>query len=421
MKRHAVARHKIVVGPVGLTRAIRVASKTTSNPGIGGSEFHAIQLALELSDAGYDVSLLWENQRPKLPAEVRLINCGAEEIQSSDYDVLVASVGSVSRLANLGLTTIPTILISHHPHDGNLLRDWSSLAKPRVLVNVGRYQLMSNRHSGIKSVWLPTFTPPPKTVSQNLINTGSGKLKVGHLSSLHPSKGFHVALKGWVKFAQASLPNSTSLSVIGSSQLYDSSMARDQNRIPIDGPYGRKLESILAQARDSTQQEVQYLGLVEGGVDTEVQSWHVAVQNPIGLAEADPMVVQDCLRSGVPVIGSSLFGMYDYTRFFPELRAHTAWGVSRKLKLFQKSTEKRREMQERARHVYEELYERRQTTSSEWVKLLDEVACNLEIRAGLPVGKIEIGLVISLAIGSAVNWAAVNAEKIKNWSTNQRA
>jgi hypothetical protein len=392
-----------------------VTSSLDSNPGIGGSEFHAVQLALTLAELGLNVTVICEGEAPVFREDQNLVFVEGSNLNSTDFDIVITSVGSVSRLANLGLTTISAILISHHPHDGNLLQDWSSLANPRVLVNVGRYQLMSNRHSGIKSVWLPTFTPPPKTVSQNLINTGSGKLKVGHLSSLHPSKGFHVALKGWVKYAQASLPNSTSLSVIGSSQLYDSSMTRDQNRIPIDGPYGRKLESILAQARDSTQLEVQYLGLVEGGVDTEVQSWDVAVQNPIGLAEADPMVVQDCLRSGVPVIGSSLFGMYDYTRFFPELRAHTAWGVSRKLKLFQKSTEKRREMQERARHVYGGLYERRQTTSSEWVKLLDEVACNMEIRAGLPIGKIELGLVISLTIGTAVNWAAVNAEKIKNW------
>lgn len=396
-----------------LPRVAVVEDLASLNPGIGGSEFHSIQLSLELALAGFNVSLLFEGERPRLPDSVRLIHCESSKLRSKDFDILITSVGWVPRLVDLGLTFIPTIVISHHPHDGNLLNSWSSLSYPKMLVNVGRYQLLSNLKKGIPSVWLPAFTNPPSLGQEPVPEVSLSKLRVGHISSLHPSKGFHIALMGWMRFAKTLAKGSTSLTVLGTSKLYGSSHVTFDNGIPVDGPYGRKLNKIISLSPIALQDNIQFLGLVEGSVDESVKRWEVAIQNPIGLAEADPMVVQDCLRCGVPVIGSSLFGMYDYTRYFPELRAHTPWGISRKLKLLRGNPRLLRRLQIRAVSIYEELFERRSRTVVEWINLLDQVANNLPLSAGISVGEVESRLRVSLFLGRAVNWAAITGERLK--------
>lgn len=405
-------QHRIALGPIQLKRRFVFSSEITENPGMGGSEFHIIKLAEILSKSNFKVCVIYDGIKPDSSGSIQFVS--SNELKGAEFDLLITSVGWVENLGQ-SLRKTKAVVISHHPFDGRLRNSLANLAQPKVAVNVGRFQYFSNGVSELPSIWLPAFTKVSLSdMSPNPQISASG-LTVGHISSLHPSKGFHIALKGWIKFASRPEGSASKLRVIGSSALYDHGMSSASgDSIPISGNYGRKIKSIINAAPENVRARIDFLGLLNSSVQFEIRNWDIAIQNPLGLAEADPMVVQDCLASGVPVIGSALFGMYDYTKYFKGLRAHTAWGVCRRLVSVSLYPTKLENHKLRAKELFLELLRRRPAVDAHWVRLCEDILDGEKDLRGIPIGRKESELVIVLFLARILNFFAVQGEKIKN-------
>lgn len=382
----------VTIGPVEIHSPVALESLSTSNPGIGGSEFHTIQIALLLSSAGAKVRIECSGEVPTIPGSLVL---------NGPTRVPGLRVGAANSLLTLPSEDLgKCIVVSHHPHDGALAELKKRLGKNLLaVVNVGRYQFFSNRTSRKVNVWLPAFGS--EWNCDNKRDRKSGKLQqgklVGHVSSLHKSKGFHIALAGWIRFANRMPAGTTKFRVIGSSGLYGTEVSSNAT-VPISGQYGLAIAKKL-QHTPIAAGNVKFLGLISGSLDSEIAGWDVAIQNPTGIAEADPIVIQDCFRNHVPVIAGTLFGMYDYMRFFPELVAHTGWGVSNKLGNYLSNASLQVEILDRIAHISDALQLRRKKVESLWIELIASAA-NQGKCSGLEVGKIEFPLRWRLIAGA---------------------
>lgn len=392
---HASNRKSVVVGPISVNSSIRVDSSRDRNPGIGGSEYHSIQIALVLAEAGASVYMEFDNEVPAIS--------GASPVETlpDDVQLRISTVQGV--LAGTPNSSRRWIVVSHHPHDGGLRQVKEMLGeKLLAVVNVGRYQFFSNRVTKNLNLWLPAFgnldpNPPIRSVSLSTMH----RQAVGHISSLHKSKGFHIALDGWIRFAKSNPRSLFTFRVVGSSDLYKKTLFSRSHSIPIAGSYGEKIHATLMRT-PFVAKSVIFLGLITGDVFEEMSQWAVALQNPLGIAEADPVVVQDCFVNQVPVIGGSLFGMYDYMRFFPELQAHTSAGVAKKLAHFLEDREMQHRVLLRLRGIETDLRNRRALTESLWVELA--LKCDKKMMSGIDPGKPELKLKWRLILGAAIEF-----------------
>lgn len=387
---------RVGIGPIRLHKHVEIVSSRDENPGIGGSEFHSLQLSAILAEKGMEVVLMYSGFNPVMPAGVTSVRFD-QNLDSLGLTCLVTTVGEVNRPEFPSLSNIETYLISHHPHDRDILRARSKLQKLAAVVNVGRYQRFSNRKYARNGLWIPAFTPisskATRSPHQEERNHEGVVKTVGHISSLHPSKGFGIALAGFCRVAQEN--PGLKFQIVGGSNLYAHvlSTKSDISQLETLGP---KITKTLVRANLEGEQ-ISFLGVVDGSVLNLLSLWDVALQNPLGIGEADPIVIQDCLRSGVPVIAGSLFGMYDYMKYFPELQAHSERQVAKRLEALAAGRLDQKEIAARGLKLHASLVERRSRAVKSWADLIDPKS---QENSGLDVGRIEFALRWRLLIGA---------------------
>jgi glycosyltransferase involved in cell wall biosynthesis len=226
---------------------------------------------------------------------------------------VVCPASSLLGLAPENLRTCRVICVSHHPHDESLI-GLSRRFNLETIVSVGQYAHHSNRQiAGGHHRYIPGLFWP-ETSGNRL--AGSRKPNdarlVGHISSLHPAKGFLDVARAWAKITRL-VPGAT-LEVIGDLSLYG-----DHDRhpfLPMDVEQGNLVEKALGESLRT----VRFLGRQDNGVDHITARWDLAILNPRGLSEADPGSFKDMLRTGVPTLAGYDYGLMDYLQFFPELR-----------------------------------------------------------------------------------------------------
>jgi glycosyltransferase involved in cell wall biosynthesis len=237
---------------------------------------------------------------------------------NSGSAILITSTSAYRKFFDTSVTALPMILVSHHPHDGDL----ASILKVRrdfLLVNLGEYQYLSNNLRSVPSVILPVLIPPPSFRPVEPVLGGV----VGHVSSLVPSKGFHHLARAWASISRAN-PDSR-LEVIGGSSLYG--FLEEHPRLPTSVKYGNRIEKLLTSGGNS--KSVEFLGVISGSIESHIDTWSLAALNPAGIAEADPSSVKDCMRKGVPVVGAFDYGLRSYLRQFPELQIKSPRNTAR--------------------------------------------------------------------------------------------
>ena len=272
--------------------------------------------------------------------------------------------------AHVSVPGVPRLIaISHHPFDGEIR---SLPGRTAAIANVGSYQLKTNElqasRKGLTQYWLPVFYPPAVSNPPEIILNES--FTVGHLSSLHPSKGFHEALKGWMMFARKALSPSK-LEVIGGMSLYGTKETHEL--LPVGREYGDRLIQIMG---GNVHPSVKFLGLISGDVSTEIRKWTVAVLNPKAIGESENVSMKDCWRQGVPVISGNYFGHRDYMADFPELIAGSPRKIARALNRLQNDPELLLDLRHRCLRRYEELANLGLTSRVEWRGLVGSLLTN---------------------------------------------
>lgn len=352
---------QVLIGPIDLPSDFKISTGEFHNPGMGGSEFHSILLALELSKSFSAV--LWIRGGS-------LVCDGLETLSELDptdsFEIQISFTGN-------SLVAVPgeprLIAISHHPFDENIRH----LPERTVaIVNVGRYQLMTNEPQaiakGLTQHWLPVFYPPAVSTLPEV--TPNEFFTVGHLSSLHPSKGFHDALKGWMMFARRALSPSK-LVVMGGMSLYGTK--ENHALLPLGREYGDRLIKIMG---GEVHPSVKFLGLFSGDVSTEIRKWTVAVLNPKAIGESENVSMKDCWRQGVPVISGNYFGHRDYMSDFPELVAGSPRKITRVLNRISKDPQLLLELRHRCFERYKDLANLGLLSRVEWSGLVESVLTN---------------------------------------------
>jgi len=371
-----LVRTTIAIGPISVPNKQVLPFPPEENPGFGGSEFHSIELASWLAKAGHDVTILISSGQLEIP-EVSVVDL--KGVDWSKFDVLIVTTGAIRLLPQEALH-ISSVAISHHPHDPHL-RSVSQLKNCPVVVNVGEYQTWSNQSKKFSSVWLPGFAKGFGDVIRS--RPPHNPRNVGYISSLHPSKGFHLVAKAWRVVARR-LPM-LRLRVLGGLSLYG--IDGLHRTIPTTENYARQ---ILAIWGGRIPGSVEFLGKVDGDVRAEISSWCFAILNPAGIGESDPVVVKDCLRAGVPVIGPKWFGMGDYMRHFPEIQITHYSQIPTKALILASNPALREELSQRALMLTSEFEIRTQKSFSLWNQLVENAALPKEKRGqfiGIPVRK----------------------------------
>lgn len=349
---------KILVGPIVLSGHFEVNAEDPNNPGIGGSEFHSIVLATILAK-GNDVTLWLKSgsldvdglsiQRKLLPEDV--------------FDLQI----SFSSCANdVTPNPFPLVAISHHPFDSHILR---LPERTLVIVNVGEYQLKTNsrsaNHVGIPQIWLPVFLRKPH--SQSVVRSKPKPFKVGHVSSLHPSKGFHDVLIAWMKYLSSG--GRGTLEVLGGQSLYG--ISESHPYLPVSKSYGEKLLAIMG---GEVHESVKFVGRVIGDVGPRIGTWDLAVLNPKGFGESESVSMKDCWRESVPVIAGCRFGQRDYMRLFPELATSSRREIARIIRDLNEGREVLVVHKNRAFEEYRVLYERGVQSGELWRELCKRIS-----------------------------------------------
>lgn len=351
----------LAIGPIQLSRDISIAEFPAPNPGIGGTEFQTIWLAHELAKAGYKVSLFCDGGKV---SSKYLKSEHADLDTQRHFDIQILPLSQANHAANTFISPQKKIVMSHHPHD--LSKNHMRFVREcDVLISVGKYQYWSNSKSPIAHFWLPGLCRAP--VNQTRPSSLYG-FTVGHISSLHPSKGFHVLAKAWAGIT-AKIPNAR-LEVIGGLHLYGEEFIDAE--IPTSPRYADKIRKAFGGVVPSN---VIFHGVLSGeALDHVAQSWHLAVLNPIGTGEADPGVVRDVWRLGVPVVSTMRFGMGDYMEHFPELWASSPRVVTQKVVRMLQIPEELASLSEKALEQADELWARALETIGLWKSLIASVA-----------------------------------------------
>lgn len=352
---------QVLIGPIDLPSDFRISSEESHNPGMGGSEFHSILLALELSKSFSTV--LWVRGGSLVCDGLETLS----ELNPKDsFKIQISFTGH----AHVSVPGLPRLIaISHHPFDGEIR---NLPGRTAAIANVGSYQLKTNElqasRKGLTQYWLPVFYPPAVSNPPEIIL--NEPFTVGHLSSLHPSKGFHEALKGWMMFARKALSPSK-LEVIGGMSLYGTKETHEL--LPVGREYGDRLIQIMG---GNVHPSVKFLGLISGDVSTEIRKWTVAVLNPKAIGESENVSMKDCWRQGVPVISGNYFGHRDYMADFPELIAGSPRKIARALNRLQNDPELLLDLRHRCLRRYEELANLGLTSRVEWRGLVGSLLTN---------------------------------------------
>lgn len=359
-----VSTATVTIGPIPLAFDVEVPLAAETNPGIGGSEFFLIRLASFLANSGLTVRVLTVGANLTF-ADSRIFTTNfVQSLEESSVKTGVYITNSGIPRAYRGFFQMvdALIVVSHHPHDGDL-RALLRSVYPSAIVSLGEYQYISNALVKVPHFWIPGFVQKP------VLQSNLPSKKIGHISSMHPSKGFHLIARAWVKVqGQMDL----NLEVIGGLSLYG--VPEEDSKFHTSKKYGAKLQKIFQ--KDNSLSKVKLMGRVPGDVGEFIQNWRFAVLNPKGTAEADPTSVKDCLRQGVPVVAGFDYGMRHYLKAFPETRLSSPKDLGKKILNLYSHPDLVRILSDRARDYYSHLYERNAEVEAAWLRLVRAVHSN---------------------------------------------
>lgn len=349
---------KILIGPINIPGAVYVDAQNPSNPGIGGSEYHSIVLASILSTR-HEVTIWIKSGDLKMP--------GIRKVSTLDLDENFGLQISFSNHANENVPKpFPLVAISHHPFDSHILE----LPKRTLAIaNVGDYQLKSNsrlaKKIGIPQIWIPVFLRNPQTEQGR--ESKRKNLTVGHLSSLHPSKGLHDVLSAWMRYL--AIGGQGTLEVIGGQSLYG--LEESHQYLPVSKSYGERLLAIMG---GSVPGSVKFLGRLSGDIASRIASWDLAVLNPRGFGESESVSMKDCWRESVPVIAGNKFGQRDYMRLFPSLGVSKPRAIAKVIWDLSLDRNKLGRLKDQSRREYQLLFERGMQARELWKELVSSIA-----------------------------------------------
>jgi hypothetical protein len=293
-----------------------------TNPGIGGTDFQLLSLALLLiRTKEFKVELICHGEIPAdLPGNLGAVS--VSEINTLNFErILIAPVSTMLLLKPRQISRSKIILSSHHPHD--LAIKPITKKYPVALVRVvGAYSYFSQEKISQPISYIPNlFLSEPKINTRH--RDGTGIPLMGNVSSQHRSKGLHHILQIYKSLRNKML--GLEFEIIGGRELYGNTEKfkfGDDSNFSLSG-YDKKLLRMW-EGINGNDLKIKKFGVQTAGVGKIISNWNFAIINPLGIGESDPASIKDCLSQNVPIFSTPDFGNWDYMRYFPELSAKRA-------------------------------------------------------------------------------------------------
>lgn len=387
----------LVYGPVRIALVIAVDNLARhafrmggANPGVGGTPFTVIQLALRLAGArpSWDVTLV--NTAPVAitdgPANlhVELSETAAaffSRTHPERFAVIVAPVETLRRVDPALLRTFRSTLVawSRHPFDPDLRRlDMTSGFA--AAISVGRYQFHSNAWLRSPAGFIQNIFYPPRIADSPVRCPGPGDpIHLVHLGALVAGKGFDRVAQAWPVIRDR-WPRAR-LHVIGSGALY-----RDRPlhaRIPATPDAAERILRAIPIA-DIDAGRVVFHGALGEGKGAVLSQAHIAVQNPTGASEAFPASTLDCMAAGLPVVASADYGMWDSMHHFPELQVRDSSQIVDRITWLLADPARFTAVSTRALEVARRCRAQTDQIVRQWITLLEALADGTAVTAALP-------------------------------------
>lgn len=323
-------------------------SETSKNPGIGGTEFTSIKLALLLARKYPELHVTLVTIHPLVLIETasslenivfEKLEDFFEECQTKKQKFLIICTMSIAcTINNEVLSRLAKKIIIWLRHPFQLVPEVKKLGCV-AHVHVGEYQYYSNQAFYpaswfIQNPFVSDEINPQKQCSEN-----HSIIKIIYLGALFRAKGFGHIARHWSAIKNV-LPN-VQLHVIGSSETYGKNS--EHKLIPCDADFAQEILHNIPLKDIETGKVVFYGNLGEEKFEV-MRSAHFAILNPTGASEAFPASPLECMACGLPVIASDDYGMSDSMQFFPELILQNPEDIPDRISFLMSD-----------RHLYEEL------------------------------------------------------------------
>lgn len=360
-------------------------SLSTGNPGIGGTEFTTIRLALALaterpdwkivlaSYEGIGLEKVFPNVSQEVFEDVSDFFQDLSDGSMGEHEVVIATVSVLKRVDSSLIKRIENRLIawSRHPFDIEAAR-LAALVTFKGIVCVGVYQFYSNKalHSHIHHIQNIFTLPPLNSIPPNTRDkypyVGNKELNIVYLGALIPGKGFLELAKAWNQL-KARFPGLV-LHVIGSSATYGTKP--EVKEIPSSADYAQEILEFIPK-QDIHAKKVVFHGNLGADKFDIIQQCDLAILNPTGATEAFPASPLECMACGVPVIASDDYGMSDAMRFFPELVIDGHKNILEKVEWLVADPLRYREMQHRSVTVAQWFASQIGQIITRWIRLIE--------------------------------------------------
>lgn len=366
--------------------ADHLGSKTFSlnqgNPGVGGTQFTSIRLALLLANACPDWKIILVNVdnislEDQYPNIIQKMSDSPEaffqELRTYRDDIIIATVSILKKVNTRKLKKLEDNIVcwSRHPFDKSV-KELNSKIKFKGVVCVGTYQFYSNTNIAKEVFYIQNPFIFPKVAKTNKFITFENKeINIVYVGALVPAKGFLEVAKSWQSLKLIS-PD-VKLHVVGSTNTYGKEP--ESNLIPTTSDFAKKILRFIPE-EDIKKGKVIFYGNLGEDKFQVIQTCDMAILNPTGVTEAFPASPLECMACGVPVIASNNYGMSDCMRFFPELVVHSHKDIAKRVKWLISDPLRYKELQQRSIAVAKWFDSQTDQIVTRWIRLISSITSN---------------------------------------------
>lgn len=346
------------------------------NPGIGGTQFTSIYLALCLAQRSSNWKIILisnsilklENPRPNLEQKTFTdLSEFFSSLEDKESQVIIAPASLLTEAKQSLLEKFKDKIIcwSHHPFDPHS-HQLLTQVRLKDVVCVGIYQYYTNQKLKANVHHIQNVFVASKALGkQQETKFAEKNIDIVYLGALNPAKGFLEIAKSWSLIKERFA--NVKLHVIGSSATYGEKVG--SKLIPTSLDYANEILQFIPE-RDIHSGKVVFYGNLGEEKFEIIRKCDLALLNPTGVSEAFPASPLECMACGVPVIASNDYGMSDCMRFFPELAIRGHKDIVVKIEWLMTDSLKYLEMQQRSVTVARWFEWQTDQILTRWIRLI---------------------------------------------------
>lgn len=286
------------------------------NPGVGGTAFVTIQLALMYAKMYTDTTINIYTDKTFILCNKNInivitdIQHAIDIIYKSDKHLVIVNDQDVKNEKIFKKINKYIACIMHFPYYRNATINkanfFAYVSVSKSAYNTNRIFYLNRNHKYIQNIFFPDISKQ---------STCKKPLTLTYLGALTPQKAFHILAENWLNIKKK-FPSVT-LNVIGSARIHDHNK-NISNIIPTTYDYEEYILRHIPR-EDIESNRVKFHGLMGAEKEEILLNTKIGIVNPSAITEAFPASPLEFMKYGIPVISKCDFGLRDLYSWFPEL------------------------------------------------------------------------------------------------------